>query len=280
MVLGALKIDEKKEIARYESALEDDGSSSSEDTGKDDSPWEVSSDSELEQSPTRKLSQKHLLRTNLTPQPPTSGLMTTAPLEYIKYVVDCLWRLPIRRPAPLDRMKRKTSADTSPYLPFDLMHVKEKFPNVEEIVAARLAKMISRRRQIIRYRKEHTETMQEKVSTSNVPAVHPIMQSYSRKGGEASEAAASFKTPSQRTENTKATTLRPGAPVATLMPQSGIYAPSVSESRSSTTSEQTAEDIPIKVPKRPKKKEGKALDHFICPYCSTAQFITSERKWK
>ncbi|KAI4692018.1 uncharacterized protein J4E84_002986 [Alternaria hordeiaustralica] len=178
-------------------------------------------------------------------------------------------------------MKKKNITDTTAYLPFDIMYVKDKFPNLNETVTARLAKMISRRRQLIQYRKRHTDALQEeemnvnddlKVEHGHIPVP--------TQGDIASESAPSSKGPSQRTELTKATTLKINALVVPVPPVIGLYTPSVSDFESSTASEQTANAIKIRIPNRPRTKEGWLLSQFICPYCSTAQFITSERKWK
>jgi hypothetical protein len=235
-------------------------SANTDESDSSDSPWEVSSDSEVEQRPEQKLRRQDADRkSGRPPYPAKPGL-----LDSTNFIVECLWRLPIRRPAPADRMKDKTVADITGHLPFDLMYVRDKFPDLNETVAARLAKMISRRRQLIRYRKDHTDVLQEEEAAADM----------------ASEPAPSLKAPSQRTELTKATTLRINAPMATLWPTTGLYAQSVSESGSSIASEQTANAITIRFPNRPKTKEGRVLEQYICPYCSIAQKTTSERRWR
>ncbi|CAN9270141.1 unnamed protein product [Alternaria alternata] len=209
-----------------------------------DSPWEVSSDSEVEQRPEQKLRRRDVDRKGgRPPYPAKPGL-----LDSTNFIVECLWRLPIRRPAPADRMKDKTVADTTGYLPFDLMYVRDKFPGLNETVAARLAKMISRRRQLIRYRKDHTDVLQEeKAAVVDISKPEHKHLPSALKADVASEPAPSLKAPSQRTEVTKATTLRINAPMATLWPTNGLYAQSVSESGSSIASEQTANAITIRL---------------------------------
>ncbi|KAH6852586.1 hypothetical protein B0T12DRAFT_485051 [Alternaria alternata] len=178
-------------------------------------------------------------------------------------------------------MKDKTVADTTGYLPFDLMYVRDKFPGLNETVAARLAKMISRRRQLIWYRKDHTDVLQEeKAAVVDISKPEHKHLPSALKADVASEPAPSLKAPSQRTEVTRATTLRINAPMATLWPTNGLYAQSVSESGSSIASEQTANAITIRFPNRPMTEEGRVLEHYICPYCSTAQITTSERRWR
>ena len=252
-------------------------SANTDEPDESDSPWEVSSDSEVEQRPEQKLRRKDADRkSGRPPHPAKSGL-----LDSTNFIVECLWRLPIRRPAPADRMKDKTVADITGYLPFDLIYVRDKFPGLNETVAARLAKMISRRRQLIRYRKDHTDVLQEEeAAVVDVPKSENNNLPSPLKADMASEPAPSLKAPSQRTELTKATTLRINAPMATLLPTTGLYAQSVSESGSSIASEQTANAITIRFPNRPRTKEGRVLEQYICPYCSTPQITTSERRWK
>jgi hypothetical protein len=57
--------------------------------------------------------------------------------------------MPIRRPAPFDRLKEKSSVDASFCQHFDVLYVKDKLPNLDPKVATRLGKMISRCRQLI-----------------------------------------------------------------------------------------------------------------------------------
>ncbi|EWY86007.1 hypothetical protein FOYG_10670 [Fusarium oxysporum NRRL 32931] len=72
-------------------------------------------------------------------------------------VVNCLLRLSvaIRNPAPHDRFIKSHSIDTSHYEIFDIQHVSSKFRTVEPLLAERLGKAISRRRQFFNYRLAH-----------------------------------------------------------------------------------------------------------------------------
>ncbi|KAH6878006.1 hypothetical protein BKA58DRAFT_376336 [Alternaria rosae] len=242
-----------------------------------DSTWEVSSDSEIEQSPKgqlpRKTSNMRTLQPHLSGKP---GL-----LDSINFIIDCLWKLPIRRPAPIDRMKSKHATDTAGYLPYDIMHVRDKFPDLNEIVAARLAKMITRRRQLIRYRQDHTKALQgEEVKMTEFPKFESSPVPIHIESGVVGGSTPSLRAPSQHTEITKATTVKLSKPLAALSPAIGLYAPSISEFGSSTASEQTANAITIRIPDRPTGKGGTSSGHFICPYCSTALLITSDRAWK
>jgi hypothetical protein len=72
-------------------------------------------------------------------------------------VVDCLLRLsvPIRDPVPHDLFIGSNSLDTSHYEEFDIQHVRSKFESIDSILAQRLGKAISRRRQFFKYRQKH-----------------------------------------------------------------------------------------------------------------------------
>ncbi|CAN9323869.1 unnamed protein product [Alternaria alternata] len=226
---------------------------STDESDSSDSPWEVSSDSEVEKLPGKKLPRHSSDQKSGRPQSPAKPAL----LDAINFIVDCLWRLPIRRPAPADRMRDKTVADTTGYLPFDLMYVRDKFPGLNETVTARLAKMISRRRQLIRYRKDHTAALQEE---EDVVVKIPEPEHDKPSSPLKDDVAPSSKAPSRQT----------------LWPKTVSYSQSVS----STASEQAGKDVAIRIPNRPTGKDGKALEHFICPYCSTAQYIVGERQWK
>ncbi|OAQ87530.1 hypothetical protein VFPBJ_01570 [Purpureocillium lilacinum] len=72
-------------------------------------------------------------------------------------VVNCLLRLSaaIRNPAPHDRFAASHFTDTSHYELFDIRHVQSKFNDIDAILAERLGKAISRRRQYFKYREAH-----------------------------------------------------------------------------------------------------------------------------
>jgi hypothetical protein len=74
----------------------------------------------------------------------------------------CLMRLSmaIRNPAPHDQFMRSSHTDVSHFEPFDIDHVRGKFPMAKEYLIVRLGKAISRRRHYLRYREEHRKKLE------------------------------------------------------------------------------------------------------------------------
>ncbi|KAJ0353548.1 hypothetical protein KNSL1_001978 [Colletotrichum chrysophilum] len=79
----------------------------------------------------------------------------------ITELVDCLLRLSvsIQNPAPHDRFMSSTFTDASAYEDFDIQHVQAKFQDIDEGLAQRLGKAMSRRRQYFKYREAHHQKL-------------------------------------------------------------------------------------------------------------------------
>jgi hypothetical protein len=243
----------------------------------DDSPWEISSDSD---GPQEKPIAAKLGRPSnpfAAPVEPHVGSSQPPELQLIDFIVGCLWKLPIRRPAPLDRLKGSDAAESACYHPYDIMHVRSKFPTLNESVTVRLGKAISRRRQILRYRKEHLEAVMNVHSHTK----RRIVRARDVEGDLVMEApAASLVASTRHTAETKATTLRLDAHQQTQASLDTLYAPSVATSMSSETSGQSADETPLVYPMCPKAEDGNILHEFICPFCHTAQRVSTERRWR
>jgi hypothetical protein len=281
--------------------FEDD---SDEQVETDDSPWEVSSSSEDDHSESGhpRIFVQRQSASSSTQQKESPGMKersslillvqrptTEMPrlLESIKFTVNCLYKIPIRRPAPIDRAKRNESLDTSCYQPFDILYVKDKFPRLNESVATRLGKMISRRRELLFYRLSHDQgletAMMEPKQLQIAALVVNQLQANNDNQPEAprqavDEVARSQGATSRYTLHTKATTLRIDTPqVETPI---GLEAPSVAESKSSMASSFASGNLQVEVPPRPRGNNGKSLDCFKCPYCLIIQSIKTDHTWK
>ncbi|KAF2136882.1 uncharacterized protein K452DRAFT_322128 [Aplosporella prunicola CBS 121167] len=210
--------------------------------------------------------------------------MLLRPLESIKLTVTCLYKFPIRRPAPVDRLNDKATDDTSCYQHFDVLYVKDKFPQLHEQVATRLGKLITRRRQLFLYRQSHQINLR---TNSVVPSI--TMKTPERVSTNSGEAQSvrhkdlhESKTQSQpeSSNRTKATTF--AAPLVPVLLVDELVAPSVAESESKTSKAGSAftRELHIEIPPRPRNKDGIGIAQFICKYCQTTPYIRSSRDWK
>jgi hypothetical protein len=198
------------------------------------------------------------------------------PVELIHFVISCLWKLPIRRPVPLDRIKDRATAEIADFYPFDLMHVKNKFPVIHERLAARLAKMISRRRQLMRYRERHTDALQG----HRLETRRRIIAAIYDEDDKSDRGAPSLWASTRYTHDTKATTLKIDMHARQPAGRSTVYSPSIATSISSTGSNQSDVEMSIHIPKRPKGGTDDASKQFICPYCRVPQSIATDRRWR
>jgi hypothetical protein len=292
------------------SSLSDAGD---EEVAAEDSPWEISSNSSRQSnvSQTTKQDQnlighssttqisEHATKPHLPSDPVTSLGMTPSRempriLNSIQFTVSCLYRLPIRKPAPLDRIKDKTSLESAFYQHFDILYVKDKFPQLDAQVATRLGMMITRRRQILLYRNSHAKRLHtshvepnralQTIVTSNLlPTIDDSItpQNIQPDGQVALSQASS----SEQTLRSKATTLRfDETALAAILEDKAdslaLYAPSVAESKSSMASSYSGGDLQVEVPPRPTGEDGEDLEWFECPYCLIIKNITTDHRWK
>jgi hypothetical protein len=78
-------------------------------------------------------------------------------IEEIHEVINCLLRfsMALRNPARHDQLKRSGAISTAHFEPYDIDHVRHKFPLSAFFLHQRLGKAISRHRQYFKYRSEH-----------------------------------------------------------------------------------------------------------------------------
>lgn len=208
-------------------------------------------------------------------------------LHSIRHTVSCLYRMPIRRPAPILRLK-KSATVWSLYQHFDVLHVQDKFPQVSSDVARRLGKSNSRRRQLLQYRESHYEAL----STNPLDEASITTSLSLDTNTEVPESKIDESAPGQRGRNddvkslvssrhetvhTKATTLRIDNTSGDVL--HGQYAPSMADSRSSKASTFTGK-LKVEVPRRPRDADGKEMEEFECPFCFTIQCVSNQHQWK
>ncbi|KAK3296434.1 uncharacterized protein B0H64DRAFT_170265 [Chaetomium fimeti] len=187
-------------------------------------------------------------------------------LDEIGHTVDCLLRLSItiRNPAPHDHFKSRAGAELADlYEPWDVGHVRGKFPKAEPAIAERLGKAISRRRQYFKYREEHA---------------HKLAEGMDEGVGEASEAV---EEASEGGEREKATTIASSIPnhLKGLETTEDIARFDDSESNVSKTSYalSTADEGLLRIPPLPKEH---AQGPFKCPFCCMIVSIHTRYDWK
>jgi hypothetical protein len=271
----------------------------------DNSPWEISSDSSGNRDASHRTKQlrdddKENSNTMGMPETTVSSALPTDPiiklgrtptlemprlLESIKFTIRCLYRIPIRKPAPLDRLKSKTLLESSCYQHFDVLYIRDKFPKLNPDVVTRLGKMITRRRQMLYYREAHAKSLDTyrvqpmpllpTASPSKSPTIDASTEPQHVQSG--SQVAISQAASSHFTLRSKATTVRPGEIPINPM---ALYASSVTESMASMASSFAGKDLRVEVPPRPKGDGEKELDWFECPYCLITKNITTDHRWK
>ena len=193
--------------------------------------------------------------------------------------------MPIRRPAPLDRLKDKPEIDKSHYQHFDILYVQDKFPALDLEVATRLGRMISRRRQLLSYRRSHQERLQTGESAPETATPAPPIATQAASGAIASERNESRAAGSERgfptkamTRHTTATTLLINTPEVET--SQALCPPSDAGSGSSRASSYTEENLHVEVPPRPKGGSGGKLETCECPYCFILKTIKTDSAWK
>ncbi|RKK46638.1 hypothetical protein BFJ66_g6838 [Fusarium oxysporum f. sp. cepae] len=168
--------------------------------------------------------------------------------------VNCLLRLSvaIRNPAPHDRFIKSHSIDTSHYETFDIQHVSSKFRTIEPLLAERLGKAISRRRQFFNYRLAHRTK---------------LSQGLTHEGGDAETIASSLP------EYLK-DVARGGQP----LPINAIGDEGSDSGCSQTSYATSLADLDqCRIPPLPKdSSEGP----FECPFCHTIIVANTRSSWK
>ncbi|KAH7323008.1 hypothetical protein B0I35DRAFT_192058 [Stachybotrys elegans] len=94
-------------------------------------------------------------------------------------VIDCLLRLSmtIQHPAPHDRYLRYQTTDKSHHEHWDIQHVRSKFDKIDDEIAERLGRAISRRRQYFQYRESHHEKLAFGLDGNEDDAPHTVASS-------------------------------------------------------------------------------------------------------
>lgn len=209
--------------------------------------------------------------------------------ESIRLTVTCLYKHPLRKPAPIERLNNEPTEEVSCYQQFDILFIKDKFPDkrLDAQITVRLGRMITRRRQLLLHRKSHQENLRTAPSSQPEAAAKNPGEFATWTEPEAANAnepgmRPAFKAQSQPESNritlkSKASTLH----IATLpsMNVDDLFALSVAELDSKTTlaASEATRDICVDVPPRPRNHEGLGMTRFKCKYCFLTPYIRSDR---
>jgi len=207
----------------------------------------------------------------------------------LKFTITCLYKMPVRSIAltsRLDRLKRGMDDSILPYQHFDILYVQDLFPSLDMRVQTRLGRLITRRRQLLHYRKVHNENLQRESLESDAAgfepstkvtksAIAPTSHKDVPLDGEKSDVASkSLKT------STKASTFHPKED--SKLEKDFLFRGTVSEAdtMSSVATARTGQEL-LPVPPRPRNTENEELEYFECPYCCLAVHVRlSAHAWK
>lgn len=175
-------------------------------------------------------------------------------LSQIGGVIDCLLRLSvtISNPAPHDRFKSRAGVEAISYEPWDVEHVRAKFPRLDGKVSERLGKTLTQRRRYFKYREDHHCRLKQ--------GLDDIDDGASK--GKATTVASSL--PQQFKDEDAQVNL-----IVLDDDRSEISATSYAPS--------TIDDTELRVPPIPKEYVD---GPFLCPFCYVFISVDTRHEWK
>lgn len=206
-------------------------------------------------------------------------------INSIEHAINSLYKIPIRKAMPIERIEQEELVlwpESKFYEYFDILYVSDLYPTASPALHDRLGKLITRRRQALRFRRRRNERLQQASSASGWEATHPVDPSLgSKQSHNAPAVVQMFVSPETTTYNPsiKATTLQPSH--RPLQLQNLILDDAISEATSelSAATSHAAQDL-LEFPIRPQLANGEPSSHFECPFCCTLVRINSEDKWR
>lgn len=212
-------------------------------------------------------------------------------LHSVKFTVTSLYKIPVREPAPIDRLKKYSSNEKwKLYEHFDSLYVQDKFKNLEENVAIRLGRLITRRRELIEYRELRAERLHaaaprtdrsvssEAQQQEQAATKKPVGSAIEATGIVPTTVAPTITGRSQHTLHSKATTRRVDTPIVNEC--LAVYPESIAQSMTSQASSFASKYLSVEVPPRPTGINGQELDTFVCPYCMISVYIKNRTSWR
>ena len=194
----------------------------------------------------------------------------------------------LRRPVVRDKYIRSISKDPSVscFTPYDLDHVKNKFPNAGEVLIHRLAMANTRRRQQLKYWDKNHQNESEDVSSAFLPRAKPLKTRVGMSNSNAAPHDNLFPVGAANTKNTSQSigmlskyTKESFSTVA----QSALKDNETFSGRPRTIYETSMNGKvhSLRVPDLPKVPFGRKT--FDCPFCHVkleAQMMRQRNLWK
>ncbi|KAF8249169.1 hypothetical protein K440DRAFT_660426 [Wilcoxina mikolae CBS 423.85] len=217
-------------------------------------------------------------------------LPSTTDLEYayldISHIITCLYKfsIAVRRPAPRDRFHKFSAINMSHYEFFDIQHASHKFSQAPGYLTERMGKANTRRRQLLRYHKEHHGKIARYIDVSldpqDEPEINPAKEGNElevtviQNQGSVRQGAPTIST--LKKSQTTVTTVRQmhkeldavDAESDTGQSQTS-FAPSVASESQST----------LQVPLPPRGEAAFDGPPFECPYCYSIIMVKSSYAW-
>ncbi|KAF5670735.1 serine threonine kinase [Fusarium circinatum] len=197
----------------------------------------------------------------------------------------------IRKPVATDRLSRASKITVDHFFSFDQRHVGECFPHASPALKKRLAKAITRRRQLLIYNEQHYRKSSEPQPSEETTVTGHVAQDEPREKAEQEMPLRPVTsdpiqhlvrdTPSYAPTISKGSLLASTEATKFIPPVDMREEPDVqSESGTITTFGFTGKDrIALRVPPRPQDDNGEALEQFLCPLCYHLIEVRGERAW-
>ena len=208
--------------------------------------------------------------------------------ETAQIAISGLFRLSvaIRKATTRDRYMLADRKREAPFVDiYDIGHVGHKFPKLRNTdwLENRLGRAITRRREFIRYSREHTSKLARSAEThvtERTPVVKPKPDLPLTKNNAPSS---STTAPTVQVQSTLGSTTPSTFNNAKLDIFDELIQDETTESSSATTAVKEKDEEALEVPALP--KEGEGGKEFLCPYCWTVQQFRGKerhcrRKWR
>ncbi|PVH87161.1 hypothetical protein DL98DRAFT_581881 [Cadophora sp. DSE1049] len=201
-------------------------------------------------------------------------------LQTIRFTVTCLYRIPIRRPATLERSKKLATMNIEHFEPFDNAYIDDRCPAASTTLKQRLQRMTSRRRRLLLYRAQHYEHIKVDLSQRTPEATRELKTLNPTTDIKQLEMrpAASEKESSKPSQFSKATTFNPVDFPDLSTNLLDLDRVSETESLPSTNPSLWTGNQKLYIPPHPKGVAGG--QYFLCPYCFVLCPVKSDEAWK